>query len=269
MNISANTKIAVLLKAHPAALEAIISISPKFQKLRNPILRKLMAGRTSLAMAAKVGGCTINDFFEKLRPLGFQADQSVALTGSEAEKGKPLFLQNINPQRLVSLDVRPILSEGSDPLRQIMDKINQLQPGQVLEIVNTFVPRPLMGLLKKQGFDSYAAIIHDDLVKTYFYRETKAQVNNGKENVDKAMGWNELMEKYKGKMDVVDVRNLEMPKPMMTILELLDKLVADKALFVHHKRIPVFLLPELADRKLDYRINEVAEGDVQLIIFKP
>ncbi|HRF19059.1 MAG TPA: DUF1858 domain-containing protein, partial [Chitinophagaceae bacterium] len=66
MIINANTKIATVLKAHPGALEAIISISPKFQKLRNPILRKLMAGRTSLAMASKVGGCTINEFFEKL-----------------------------------------------------------------------------------------------------------------------------------------------------------------------------------------------------------
>ena len=269
MIINANTKIATVLKAHPGALEAIISISPKFQKLRNPILRKLMAGRTSLAMASKVGGCTINEFFEKLHPLGFKIDKSVQPSKIKDMKAMPSLLQDINPQRLVSLDVRPILAAGADPLTLILGKIKELQSGQVLEIVNTFEPRPLMGLLKKQGFDSYAAIIHDDLVKTYFYRETETAVNNGEGNEDKADGWNDLMERYNGKMNVVDVRNLEMPKPMMTILESLNKLEAGKALFVQHKRIPVFLLPELADRGLDYRINEVREGDVQLLIFKP
>jgi len=184
-------------------------------------------------------------------------------------KARPQSLQDIDPQRLISLDVRPILAAGADPLTLILGKIKELQPGQVLEIINTFEPRPLMELLKKQCFDSYAAIINDDLIKTYFYRETEAPVNHRKEQEDKAEGWNDLMEKYKNKMDFIDVRNLGMPKPMMTILESLDKLAAGKALFVYHKRIPVFLLPELSDRELDYRINEVAEGDVQLLIFKP
>ena len=52
--INANTKIAAVIKQHPEAMEAIISISPRFEKLRNPLLRKLMAGRTSLAMASKL-----------------------------------------------------------------------------------------------------------------------------------------------------------------------------------------------------------------------
>src|SRR5665213_2760982 len=75
MTINANTKIAAVLKQHPDALEAIISISPKFEKLRNPLLRKLMAGRSSISIASKMGGCSINDFFTKLKPLGFEIDR--------------------------------------------------------------------------------------------------------------------------------------------------------------------------------------------------
>ena len=41
--INANTKIASIIKQHPGALEAIVSLSPKFEKLRNPILRKFTA----------------------------------------------------------------------------------------------------------------------------------------------------------------------------------------------------------------------------------
>jgi len=54
----------------------------------------------------------------------------------------------------------------------------------------------------------------------------------------------------------------------MTILEALETLPADTALYVHHKRIPVFLLTELKERNFDYRIKEVSEGEVYLLIFK-
>jgi hypothetical protein len=72
INIHKDTKIASLLKHNEAALELIIGLSPLFKKLRNPILRKMMSGRTSIGMAAKIGGCSPEDFFRVLVPLGFQ-----------------------------------------------------------------------------------------------------------------------------------------------------------------------------------------------------
>ncbi|MER3465077.1 MAG: hypothetical protein C4329_12355, partial [Chitinophagaceae bacterium] len=71
-------------------------------------------------------------------------------------------------------------------------------------------------------------------------------------------GWDELIKKFEGRTESVDVRNLEMPQPMMKILSALEKLPPEYALFVYHKRIPVFLLPELKERKMDYRIKEIA-----------
>ena len=59
-----------------------------------------------------------------------------------------------------------------------------------------------------------------------------------------------------------------MPLPMHTILEALETLPADKALFVYHKRIPVFLLPELEERKFSYRIKEISNAEVHLVIYK-
>ena len=59
-----------------------------------------------------------------------------------------------------------------------------------------------------------------------------------------------------------------MPMPMLTILDELEHLPENMALFVYHKRIPVFLLPELQERKYDYRIKEISDGNVNLLIFK-
>lgn len=64
MRINPQTKISALLKHNPDALEAIVALNSDFKKLRNPVLRKLMAGRTSIAMASKIGGCTPENFLK-------------------------------------------------------------------------------------------------------------------------------------------------------------------------------------------------------------
>ena len=111
-------------------------------------------------------------------------------------------------------------------------------------------------------------MIDDDLVETYFYKEKETCGVPATKTTELANGWEEILNRFKDKMEVIDVRTLEMPKPMLTILDALGKLPADTALFVYHKRIPVFLLPELAERKFDYRIKEISEGNVNLLIFK-
>ena len=79
--------------------------------------------------------------------------------------------------------------------------------------------------------------------------------------------WEPLLDRFADHLVEVDVRHLEMPMPMMTILEALEVLPQGKALYVKHKRIPVFLLTELKEREFEYRIREVREGEVYMLIF--
>ncbi len=253
---------------HPAALETIVSISPKLEKLRNPVLRKLMAGRASIAMAAKIAGCNINDFYTKLAPLGFETDKNGKAADKPEKEGVPEFLKSIKQDQVIKLDVRPVIANGSDPLKLILEKVRQLKKGEVLEIINTFEPGPLMILLKKQGFASFAETINDNLVQTYFYREADTETQEAAVPLTNQGDWDGILQRFEGKLKVIDVRQLEMPGPMMKILAELEHLPAGTALFVHHKRIPVFLLPELAERKMEYRIKEINPGEVQLLIFK-
>jgi uncharacterized protein (DUF2249 family) len=269
MTINANTKIAALLKQNPGALEAIISISAKFAKLRNPILRKVMAGRTSIEMASRLGGCTVDDFLIKLQPLGFEIDKkTIAVDKNEEKKPVPEFLKSIKPDKIVALDVRSVIESGKDPLNIIMQKVKALETGYVLNVINSFEPTPLMYLLGKQGFESYTEIIRDELVHTYFYRKSdKPLVIDDQKNAN-SEGWDDILRRFNGKLETVDVKELPMPLPMHTILGALETLAEDKALFVYHKRIPVFLLPELEERNFSYRIKEIGDADVQLLIYK-
>ncbi|MBH2003663.1 MAG: DUF2249 domain-containing protein [Sphingobacteriia bacterium] len=280
MTINANTKIAVLLKQHPGALEAIVHISPKFNKLRNPILRKVIAGRTSISMASKLGGCSPEDFFNALEPLGFEVDRTVAAHNEIIDEAMPQYLQQAAPEQMRELDVRDIIESGKDPLNNILESVNNLQPGEVLNIINSFEPTPLRQLLGKRGFESYASMKEPGLVYTYFYKKEKQDTVHAAtppflQSVADTTGrnaapadWEQMLNRFQDRLNTIDVRELSMPQPMHAILEALETLPPQKALLVHHKRIPVFLLPELEERKLSYRIKEMDADRVELLIYR-
>lgn len=50
-----------------------------------------------------------------------------------------------------------------------------------------------------------------------------------------------------------------MPEPMLKILEELEKLPQEQALYVKHKKLPVYLLPELRDKGFSYQTRAVSD----------
>lgn len=270
MIINANTKISTLLKENPDALEAIVSIAPKFNKLRNPLLRKLMAARTSIAMAAKIGKVDVNEFYEKLKPLGFEADLSVDEERLD-RKDLPAYIHNIDQGKVHILDVRPTIEAGKDPLKDIMKAVKAVPKGGALRLINSFEPTPLIKLLEKQGYTYFYDPIDGDTTETWFYKEDGGdngiEVDNEALNAAK-QGFEDILQHYEGKLLEIDVRHLQMPLPMQTILATLEDLPEGQALYVNHKRIPMFLLPELKDGGFEFRIKEITDGDVKLLIFR-
>lgn len=267
MTINANTKIASILRQNPKALDVITSISPKFEKLRNPLLRKVMAGRTTLTAACRLGACSMEDFFLKLEPLGFEVDRNLA-SAEEAKIPAPAFITSLIKEQLIEIDVRPVIASGKDPLNLIMGKVKTIQTGQVLKIINTFEPTPLILMLKEKGFETYVDNLSDNLIETYFHKTVKSNSAEVKQEQPTAMDWDNVLRNFGDKIKIINVRHMEMPQPMLTILSALDELPIGMALYVYHKRIPVFLLPELVQKGFNYRIKDVKDGEVYLLIYK-
>jgi uncharacterized protein (DUF2249 family) len=268
MVINVNTKIGSLIKFDSRVIDAIVSINPKFEKLRNPVLRKFIANRTTIQQASRIANCKPEDFFARLKPLGFETEEVLPIE-TIPDNEFPAFVKDIAPENIISFDVRPILSSNADPLQDILAKVRSLLPGQVLKIINTFEPTPLISLLHRQGFESFVNMIDYNLIETYFYKKeggfvNKVTIPRSADNDD----WNDVLKIYRDKIQEIDVRHLEMPQPMLAILDGLDNLPQGYALYVHHKRIPVFLLPELNERGFDYRIKEQSDNEVYLLIFR-
>jgi len=60
MDINAKTKIDEMLKQYPFLEDFLITLSPKFKGLKNPIMRKTMGKVASLEMASKISGLKID-----------------------------------------------------------------------------------------------------------------------------------------------------------------------------------------------------------------
>lgn len=268
MKIHSGTKISVLIKENPAVIEAIAGINNHFQKLKNPVLRKILAPRITIAEAARIGKCDVSLFFETLMPLGFILDSEksglrVGLTSPEKNAVPP----NTQQARYdVLLDVREDLASGHDPFKKIMDQINRLDPGKILLLVNSFEPIPLVRILGNQGHTVSMETIHEELVHTYIQKAAQKPASREKSPLS-AIPFETIEQRFEGKMRSINVRELPMPQPMITILSEMDTMPDDMALFVYHKKIPLFLLPELKTRNIAYTHRTTEEG-VEMILYK-
>lgn len=268
MYINEDTKISVLVKYNIESINAITSISKNFDKLKIPILRKVLASRVTIKQAAKIGGTDIQTFYDKLKPLGFIVKEEKSQT-QDIIKAIPEFYLHLNSDKVNDLDVRITLKEGKDPFNDIMTALEKLPNEFTLKIINTFEPTPLISILSKKGYEHHTINVGKALFYTYFKKNTlstptKKITTNTNENSE----MQDILEQFNGKIEKIDVRALEMPLPMSTILNTLATLNDDKLLYVHHKKVPQFLFPELAERGYKWYIHEIEEGDVKLLIYK-
>ncbi len=76
-----------------------------------------------------------------------------AVVGTAEER--PEDLKNASPDRVVELDVRPIVAGGNKPCGAINDAIMQLIDGEILHIINSFQPGSLYQRLEQQGYNHW------------------------------------------------------------------------------------------------------------------
>ena len=92
MEISANTKIDELLKQYPFLEDFLVTLSPKFKGLKNPIMRKTIGKVATLGKVAGIGGLEVDEFLAALtNEINRQAGKAAASTpdGADAVVGDP------------------------------------------------------------------------------------------------------------------------------------------------------------------------------------
>jgi uncharacterized protein (DUF2249 family) len=75
------------------------------------------------------------------------------------------------PRKYRSLDVRPLLARGEEPLPKIMAAVEALRSGEGLVITAPFLPSPLIERLHAAGFQARPERSDDGAWKTFFWRD--------------------------------------------------------------------------------------------------
>jgi hypothetical protein len=163
--ITPETKVGDVLDAYPELEELLIEIAPAFKKLRNPVLRKTVARVTSLRQAAKVGGVSIGDMINRLRAAAGQ-DKLVVGESTDSGSTRPQWLDERSVWK--TLDARPMIESGQEPLGIVMRDLSDLPQGQVYELIAPFEPAPLIDKVRKRGLETFCAHEPDGSTRTYF-----------------------------------------------------------------------------------------------------
>lgn len=274
MDYNLQTKISEIIGHDAASIQAIADVAPPLKRLKNPLLRKIMASRVTVKEAARMGGCQPEDIIRVLDPLGYRYMASEDHEPDHPQDDTPGWLSEARSADIHTFDVRPIIENGTDPLKAIVTRFKVVGAGEILCVINSFVPTPLIHLLEgKQADQSFVKQMNDREFHTFFRKTTEfsAPENSPKTNVlmDDAITFQEVCGQFSShQTKVIDVRHLAMPMPMQTILAELEELPEGWALYVHHKRVPVYLLEELADGGFDVRIHRIRDGNVKMLIFQ-
>jgi hypothetical protein len=149
--ITPKTKVGELLDNFPELEKVLMEMSPAFEKLKNPILRKTVAKVATLQQIAAVGGLKVDDIVNRLRKETGQyaADES----GADSE-----YLSNEIPdwfaeKKIISrLDASPVINTGGSPMNEILSQTNMLNAGEIFELKTPFIPAPIIDMLGKKGF---------------------------------------------------------------------------------------------------------------------
>jgi uncharacterized protein (DUF2249 family) len=150
------------------------------------------------------------------------------------------------------LDVRPVLAKGGDPFRLILKTVGELAPKEALHLVVGFEPKPLYLVLRAKGL-SHHAEQSGGLWHVWFFRANAAAGEASPATDDASAPLQTPV--------TLDVRGLEPPQPMITILEKLAELGPGAQLEVHHHREPVLLYEKLQLRGYAARTEKRGEGD--------
>lgn len=179
--MNAKTRLSVALAAHPDVLEYIISLNPHdFERLRNPLMQKVMPARITLGRIAAMVGMPETELVNKIHEIAGVTD---AVSSDEIEheelphvpKEKPAWMIDCNTNAIQWVDVTPLDAHLGDPMPPINIAVNTSKPGDIIGIKHMWEPQPLFDIWHARGFEFWTEQIDPDLWHVYVYHPMNRQ----------------------------------------------------------------------------------------------
>lgn len=268
--ILASWTIHQVLERYPELLEVLVSLSPAFRKLRNPLLRRVQSRLVTVAQAAQMAGLDPAVVVQRLNAAASGETASPPPTTRAAVGATPPQAAPADVPVAATVDARPLLDRGEEPFSAIMAAVARVGPGEALLLRTRFEPLPLYDVLARRGFRHAARPLAADDWEVVFWRDAGSVVDAAAAESPAAdVAPAPLGEPAPAAVVTIDVSDLVPPEPMVRILRALEALAPGQTLLVHHVRRPVYLYPQLDALGYRHETRERAEGGVEIWIHKP
>ncbi len=168
LDINPSVTVHALLEAYPELEEVLIGIAPPFKKLKNPILRRSVAKVATIKHISSVGGVPLDELIGKLREAVGQEKSTDSYDDQEYFGEQPDWY---SPEKVsLSLDEDKVEDKDRMTLAVILEAARNVKPGEIIELVTSFLPAPGIDILKSKGYSVWTRKEGDDLIKSYFLK---------------------------------------------------------------------------------------------------
>lgn len=250
--IIATTRVSEALLERPDLRNVLPAFHPAFARLNHPVLGRVLPKLVTVADAARIAGVDVDALVAVMNcPIGTPLPSLLPSAPRPPEAPAPAWF---DAARVTELDTRPILDRGDDPLAAILSALRGLPPHGQLTLIVPFEPVPLIGLLHRQGWDSWqrweGAHCRVTFARVHGATVTPAPTAPAVSPVRSGDGW------------ALDVRALPPPEPMRAALAAID--AGHLPLRIVHEREPALLFPKLRERGLvwtvTHRVPQAEDG---------
>jgi len=146
----------------------LISMSPSYKKLKNPILRKTVAKVATLRQVARVGNISVARLVNELRNA---VGQEIAAFGETPDRDDTELPEWFDESKIVrTIDARPTIEAGEQPINMVFSALGKLEKDEILALITPFNPAPLIEMAGKKGFNHYQVQKSPNEVLTYFLK---------------------------------------------------------------------------------------------------
>ena len=160
-----------LLEAYPELEEVLIGIAPPFKKLKNQFLRNSVAKVATIKHISSVGGVPLDELIGKIREAVGQPKSMDSYKDQDYFGEQPDWF---SPDKiLLSLDEDKVEDKDRMTLAIILKKARNVKKGEIIELVTSFLPAPGIDILKSKGYSVWTRKESDDLIKSYFLKNTE------------------------------------------------------------------------------------------------
>ncbi|MFN8551336.1 MAG: hypothetical protein U0103_07605 [Candidatus Obscuribacterales bacterium] len=172
--MNGDTKLSVALASNPAVLDYVISLNPHdFERLRNPLMRKVMPVRITLRRIANMAGIPEQELLDNINRLAGEPlevvdpDRApVKVSASQA----PVWMQGVDDSQIVWVDVLEGDERLDDPMPPINTAVNTMKSGGVIGIKHKWEPQPLFDIWDLRGLDYWTKQISTDEWHIYVHK---------------------------------------------------------------------------------------------------